>query len=270
MSKFWRVIAPVVAAGGLVAAGAVPAASASPKVAAAYAITIGAQATYPKISGHALVIYKAKGLNTATISGTVTGNATGDIAALWSEPFGATAFTATTQTVTLTTAATASYSFAVTPSRATAYEVQVTTGSTADITSTPVTVYVSEGGKITSSHKKCTSTTCTFSYHVWEVLPAVTYNTEAHKKIYLYLAVGYPKLPGRFTLDKGAKAAKVKKVSSGEFEVTLTWYITLRHGEAAWATAFCTKDSESKDGMGLPGTHGCGDTHISRKTKYIG
>jgi hypothetical protein len=267
MSKFWRVIAPVVAAGGLVAAGAIPAASAST---AAYSVTIGAHSSFPKVSGHTLVVYKAKGFRAATISGSVAGAVPGDVATLWSEPFGAKAFTATTSTATVTTDP-QPYSFSVTPSLATAYEVQVTTGTTVDVISSPVTVYVTEGGRLTGAHKHCTSTTCTFSYNAWENVPAgLAYKTETHKKFYLYLAVGYPKLPSRFTLDKGAKASKVKKISSTEFKVTFTWYITLHHGGANWNTTFCTKDTESKDGMGLPGSHGCGNKHLSTKVIYIG
>jgi hypothetical protein len=276
MSKFWRVVAPVVAAGGLVAAGAMPAASASPTVVPTYTVSIAAHSAVPRISRHTLVVYKTTGLRTATISGTVTGAVANDVATLWSKPFGAKTFTATTSMVTLMPDASvptnSTYSFSVTPSRATAYEVQVTTpsGPTVDVTSKPVTVFVTEGGKLTNKHTKCSSTTCTFSYKISEVLPAAAYKTETHKHFYEYLMVGYPRLPGRFTLDKAATASKVKKVNSGEFAVTFTWHITLHHGAAQWNTIVCTKDSESKDGMGLPGTHSCGNKHVSAKLRYIG
>ncbi len=250
-----------------------PAASASPTDNPSYSISIAAQAKVGKISGHTLVIYRTKGYKTATISGTVFGAVLDDTATLWSKPFGAKAFTATTTTVTLTpdnsTPTQSAYSFSATPSTATAYEVQVTTGTTEDVISTPVTVYVTEGGSFTGTHKKCSNTSCTFSYKVWEFLPASAFKTESRKRIYLYLAVGYPNLPRRFTLDKGAKASKVKKINSGEYEVTLTFYIKV-HGNTSWYTNFCTKDTESKDGMGLPGHHGCGNKHISIKQKYLG
>ena len=122
------------------------------------------------------------------------------------------------------------------------------------------------------------STTCTRSAATraartpttsWSSCLRGTYKTESRKKIYLYLAVGYPNLPGRWTLDKGATASKVKKINSGEFEVRLSFYIRV-HGFTRWLPTSCTKDTESKDGMGLPGHHGCGNKHISIKTKYIG
>jgi hypothetical protein len=265
MSKFWRVLAPVVAAGGLIAAGAIPAASASPT---AYAITIGSKSALPHISGHTLVVFATAGLRAATVSGTVTGGTTSDVATLWSKPFGASKFAATTSTVTLTTG---SYSFSVRPSRATAYEVQVTSGATVDINSTPVTVYVTEGGRTGGKRQSCSSTRCTFSYRSTEILPAAAYQTEAHKKFYLYLAVGYPTLPGKFTLDTSAKASGPTRINSGSFRLTFTWYVTLRHGSAHWLTLACSKDTEGRDGMGLPGRHGCGDTTISRKgLVYVG
>ena len=162
------------------------------------------------------------------------------------------------------------YSFSGNAVRATAYEVKVTTGATPDVTSKPVTVFVTEGGRLSNRHNRCGSTSCTFSYKITEVLPASAYRTETHKKFYEYLAVGYPRLPGRYTLDKGATASRIRKINSGEFAVTFTWHVALHHGAANWTTVVCTKDSESKDGMGLPGHHGCGDQHISRRVRYIG
>lgn len=249
-----------------------PAASASPTVTSTYSIMIAAHSPLPKVSGHTWVVYKTTGFRRATISGTVSGAVTGDIATLWSRPFGASAFAATASTETLTSdgVTPTPYSFSVTPSRATAYKVQVTTGATMDVTSSRVTVYVTEGGKLSNKHTRCTSTSCKFSYKLTEFLPAAAYRTETHKHFYEYLAVGYPTLPRRYTLDRSATASRIRKINSGEFAVTFTWHVTLHHGAANWTTVVCTKDSESKDGMGLPGRHGCGDTHISRKVNYIG
>ncbi len=203
MSKFWRVVAPVVAAGGLVAAGAMPAASASPTVVPTYTVSIAAHSAFPRISRHTLVVYKTKGLRTATISGTVTGAVAEDVATLWSKPFGAKTFTATTSMVTLMPDG----------QRADKFDVLLLgnaeqghrlrgagdhpSGTTPDVTSKPVTVFVTEGGKLTNKHTKCSSTTCTFSYKISEVLPAAAYKTETHKHFYEYLAVGLPEAAGQ-------------------------------------------------------------------------
>lgn len=272
VSRLLRWVAPLAIAGGLIA-GTVPAANA---ITAAYGITIGANSAYPKVSGDTLVIYKAKGYNSATISGAVTGFGSSDTATLWAKPFGAKSFSATTDTQALTASTTnpadADYSFSVTPSRATAYEVQVTTAGVtqADVTSTSVTVYVTERVKLTDKRNSCTTSSCKFSYHIYLYLPAAAYKTESRKHMYLYLAIGYPKLPKDYTLNTTATASKPKKISSGEYELVLTWHITLHRGSNNWETTFCTKDTESKDGMGLPGHHGCGNKHVSMKTTYLG
>jgi hypothetical protein len=126
MSKIWRWIAPVAAA-GTVAAGAVLAGTGMPAQAASqagYHVTIGARGTAfgsvkGKVAGRALVAYKAAGHDRGTVSGAVTGNQAGDVVSLVAEPFRATAFKPTGQQVTLTTAGTGSYSFAVQPALAT-------------------------------------------------------------------------------------------------------------------------------------------------------
>jgi hypothetical protein len=223
----------------------------------------------PHIGGRTLVVYKSSSASVATISGAVTGAVSGDVATLWARPFGATAFTATTSTQTLGISP-AIYSFTAQPSRATAYEVQVTTGTTVDVTSTPVTVFVTEGGRFGASHQSCTRSTCTLSYRLFEYLPAAAYRIESRKHIYLYLAVGYPRLPGRYTLDPTATARNLTKINPGEFRVTLTFVITLHRGSANAVTFSCTKDTESLDGMGLPGRHGCGNRYISRSQIYVG
>jgi hypothetical protein len=264
MSKFWRVIAPVVAAGGLVAAGAIPAASASP---ATYGISIGAKSSVPKISGHTLVVYKYSGYTTASISGSVSGAIPGDVATLWSKPFGAKTFTATSSTATVATDP-QTYSFSVTPSQATAYEVQVTTGTTVDATSSAVTVYVTEGAKSVSFRGHCSAGHCTTSWKVYIKLPAAAYKTEAGKKWYLYMALS-KNVPHYLNLTKNASASKARKVNSGEYDVTLTFHFSASTYKTFWGLG-CVKDSESKDGMGLPGRHGCGAKRISTKSNYIG
>ena len=274
MSRIWRWIAPAAIAGGLIAT-AVPALAAGP---ASYSVTINATSpNYPGavnglVDGYAVVIYKATHDNwdQATISGTVTGYASGDVVSLLQEPFGKKAFTATGKTVTLTTVGT--YSFTATPSVATKYEVQVSTGGSLDFTSGTQTVYVSAGAGYAKSHKKCSSSSCTFSYKFYIYLPASAYKTEVRKHLYEYIAEWYSASgsPKWYYLSASAKASRPAKVHSGEIEYTLTFYIHLRSGENYWQTFACTKDDEKKDGLGLPGHHDCGDKRISATAIYVG
>jgi hypothetical protein len=39
---------------------------------------------------------------------------------------------------------------------------------------------------------------------------------------------------------------------------------------ARWIPAECQKDSLGKDGLGLPGSHGCGAHQISASSFYVG
>jgi hypothetical protein len=279
MSKLVRWIAPTAVVGGLVAGLiAVPIAEAS---SAANIITIKATSpNYPGlkakdhglVDGYALVIYKDTSLNsnTATISGTVTTTATNDTATLMAETFGAKSYSAVGSPVSLGTLGVNTYSFSVTPSLATSYEVQVAGTDTA--TSNPVTVYVTSGGSAPEKyvHEKCTRTRCVFSYRVYTLLFPSAYKTESRKHLYLYLAIGDPRLPKDLTLAKSGKASAAKRVSSGEYWETLTYYIPVKNSRTRWGLSACSKDTESKDGIGLPGHHSCGDKHIPKNPIYLG
>ena len=275
MSRIRRLAAPVAVAAGLIAAGVAPAAQASP---AAYGVTISATsphypgASHGKVLGYALVIYKAtKGsLNTAVISGNVTGAISGDIATLFAEPFGAKSFTSAGTTVTLNGAPSQAYSFNVKPSLATNYEVKVTTGTTLDATSPVQTVYVSPAGAENHFHEKCSGLNCTFTYRLYVALPRSAYRTEVGKHIYLYQALFFGRQATTYALAPKATASKARKVNAGEFYSLITFHVKFRNLSQHWLPASCSKDTESRDGLGLPGKHGCGEKRFSAKTVYLG
>jgi hypothetical protein len=280
-------MAPIVVAGGLLASGAIPAADASP---AASIITISATSpNYPGlpakdhglVDGYALVVYRdaTDNARTGTISGTVTTTAANDTAQLLAEPFGTKSYSAVGSPVSLTTVGANPYSFSVTPTLATHYEVQVT--GTDNATSTPVTVYViaNENAQKNSVKNKCTPaahpTKCVFSFRVNVTLPKSAYKTESRKHVYLYIAIGdshgtNPGLPKDYTLTKAGSVSKPTRVNSGEFRETLTYNVPIRNSRTDWVPNACTKDTESKDGLGLPGHHGCGNKHVPRSTLYLG
>jgi hypothetical protein len=285
MSKIWRWIAPAAATGTIVAgamvASAVVITTGIPAQAASQAaphLTIGARGTAAgsvkgKVLGHALVAYQAAGHDKGTISGTVTGNQAGDVVLLLARPFKAATYTPTGQQVTLAAAGTGTYSFSVLPSLATSYEVRLTTQGATDATSGPAAVYVETSGHGFKAHQKCSATKCTFWYTGSQILPASAYNTESHKHVYMYLAQWYSaKHPAKwYNLTKSAKTSKPKRISGHEFELTFTWYIHTRAGQNYWLPLSCTKDSEAKDGLGLPGHHGCGAKRVSVKAAgYLG
>jgi len=281
MSKLARWIAPAALAGGLVAGlMAVPAAQAR----SAASITINATSPHyagnvnGEVDGHALVVYKAaKKANAATISGNVTPSATGasDTAQLMAEPFGTTKYKAVGSPVTLTPGSNgvAPYSFTVKPSLATHYKVKVAGTDTA--VSNAATVYVTTGAKVPKKyvHVKCNTsvTRCVISLREYTLLPASAYRTESGKHVYLYMAIGDPTLPKNYTLSNSATASKAKRVNRGEFWRTLTWTIRGHfNANTVPDPNACTKDTESKDGMGLPGHHGCGNKRVPTSAIYLG
>lgn len=233
-----------------------------------YKITISAAGSAPgsvkgKVYGYALVVYKFAHQDTGTISGTVSGAAAGDIVTLLAKPFGARSFSPTGQSTTLSATGTDSYSFSVRPTLATAYEAQVSTATSLDATSPSATVYVTYSGRQTSSRDRCTATTCVFSYTFHSFLPPSAYQTETRKRVYLYLAQWKSGRRAKwFYLTRAASATKPKSISAGEYAQTVTWHISLKAGRY-WETGICAKDTETRDGLGLPGRHGCGDKRAS-------
>ncbi len=259
MSTFWRVIAPAAVAGGLVAAGMIPAQAASP---ATYKVSITASDKLGPFYGYTLVFYKTAKYDTATIRGKVTGASAGDVAALLAEPFGAKSFVPTGARVKLA-GGTAPYSFTVKPVLATRYKVQVLTGSHVDVTSVARTVYVASGGYSNSVRTRCSGGRCTTSWKSYTLVPASAYKTESGKRWYFYFALARhrPKYLYRY---KDATASPARKINAGEFETTFKFhYMTrLRNPQPdVWAQA-CTKDTERKDGLGLPRPTGCGSKKI--------
>ncbi len=65
--------------------------------------------------------------------------------------------------------------------------------------------------------------------------------------------------------------SRAKKINAHEYEVTITF--TFRIGNDGYFYAFraCQRDTEAKDGLNLPGQHGCGTLKvISVKRPYLG
>ena len=61
-----------------------------------------------------------------------------------------------------------------------------------------------------------------------------------------------------------------RRISATEFEQTLTFAFTIGNDGAAWNWNGCTKDTVSADGLGLPGSHGCGAHRVLATASYLG
>lgn len=251
-------------------------------------VTISTQSAVPPVTHDVLVIYKnaqfLKGthrrFDTVNISGSVSQSTAGQVAALYAQPFPYKAAPARVpgQSVTLPTSSTpVNYQFKAVPTVATKYTVEVlpssTTSSPVVGTSSTKTVYVVTNQPAFFS--KCGRPVCHLSMRVYTHLPKSAYRTEAAKKWYFYFAVtrsatGVPRPPKWLNLDTKAKISKVRKISSTEFERTISWSFRVGNDGYFPVVNFCSKDTESKDGINLPGSHHCGVKKIRSNTAYLG
>ena len=109
MFRAWRGAAVVALVGG--AAIATSLAAVAPAQAAAPTISIAAASKIKPVTGDVYVVYLGGSYNNATIHGTITGAAAGEIATLYAQRFPYTKAPAPLHSVTLSGAGTRTYSF---------------------------------------------------------------------------------------------------------------------------------------------------------------
>jgi hypothetical protein len=260
VQPLWRAVVAAAMAGGLVSAAAGPAQAAG-HAAASYTITIRATSGYT-VGHDVLVVYRDITYGVARIKGQISGAVNGDVATLYAKRFGATSFRPVGTRRTLTGVSPESYSFPIRPVAATQYQVVVTTGTKVDAMSAVKVVYVTTGGFSTPSRKSCSRRSCTYSWRSYILVPASAYRTEVRKHWYLYLGVrrsrsGEPPPPKYIYLTGAGRSSRPRKVGHGEYEITFTFHIALHHKSANWNANACTRDTETRDGIGLPGHHRC-------------
>jgi hypothetical protein len=274
-SRLWRAGLVTAAAVALPASLAATTVVASPAVAAASrAVTVGitTRSAQPKVSGHTLVVYRGpSGTRTALVSGTVTGIRHGDKATLWFKSFGGRFTRGASEAPTG-----GRYSFTVRPQTVTSYQVRV---SGPGISGTPASgvrnVYVEGLGNVTGK-RSCKRPTCHITLHLYVSIPSSAYRTEAAKHWYLYLGLRLsswrtPPAPKYLNLDSAATASAPQRKHLWQFEVTLHYKFKIGTKDGyTWRVNFCTRDSVTTDGLGLPGHHGCGDNRIRATIGYLG
>jgi hypothetical protein len=168
------------------------------------------------------------------------------------------------------------YSFSATPGIATKYSVEILPSSTV---STPVagqsgtaTVYVVTNQKVTGL-KTCNRAgnrpVCHESIHIYTKLPSTARASESKKKLYFYWALKLSKNSTEPTaalkwlyLDTHVTVSKPKKISSTDFEQTVTFSFRVNYVGYEFNLDFCSKASESADGVNLPGHHHCGASKV--------
>jgi hypothetical protein len=265
-------IAVVALAGGLAAVGGLPALAAP---AVPPTVTIAAKAFFPPVTGDVFVLFHAPArFSRAHIHGTISGASSGEVARLFAQPFRKAA--SPVAAVTLT-AATSTYSFTVAPTLATRYQVKVFANSTA---TTPLalsavrTVFVSNL-MVPSPFIRCSRPVCREKIRVVEFVPPSTLRTEISKRWFFYFGLNLsptmvPPPPKFLTLDTHATISRPVRVSAGSFAVTISWSFRIGNDGFNFNDNFCNRDTESTDGLGLPGHHSCGASRISATIEYLG
>jgi serine/threonine-protein kinase len=281
---------PVVAGIAVVAAAAVTAGivlpgsaahKAKPKVVAS--IAISATSDSDPVDGYTFVVYNSGKDSNAQIHGQVEGASNGEVAALYAQPFPYRSAPAPVGTVILHPAGkTASYSFPVTPVLATRYQVELFTSSVAKkpfATSIKSTIYVAsnETYNLVNFQKTCNNV-CHITGRVHFTVPAVTLATEMSKKLYFYFADNLgppnskkgPAVPTDLRLGAGSPSITLSRISDTEYEDIIKFSYRLGNHQGQFNWLACYQDTESQDGIGLPGYHGCGNDSASSTGEYIG
>jgi hypothetical protein len=244
---------------------------------AAPTISIGATTKLKPVTGDSFVVYHDSALNHGQLHGTIKNGASGEVAALYGQAFPFKGAAVRLGSITLK-GATTTYSFTVTPSVATKYDVRLFANAkaTAASATSPVQILYVATLQTPSAAQKCARPVCHESITVDTYVPASALSTEMAKRVYPYagLSLGstsIPPAPAWLYLNAdSAKVTAAKKISAGEFENTLTFSFTVGSHSYYWLPDFCTKDAVSKDGLGLPGSHGCGVSRIASNAAYLG
>jgi hypothetical protein len=276
VSKFWRRTAVFAAAGSLLTLGALPAlaaTTASPAITSP-AITITAASALRPVTGDVYVLYESGKYSTAKIRGDVSGAAKGDVVKLYAQPFHRKAAEVGSVKLTKIEAETP-YSFLVQPSIATRYHVKLFTSGNAPPPSSVVTVYVSSGGKIVQKRGCGSGAVCSPQYRFYVYLPAAVIKGDVSRHWYVYVGVklsatGIPGYPTWLNLDSHASISRLRRITARQYERTIGFSFRVGNDGARWLVTACVKDVEAKDGIGLPGSHGCGALHVRRTVAYLG
>jgi hypothetical protein len=156
-----------------------------------------------------------------------------------------------------TTGVGGSYSFTTKPTLATRYYVALAEDSTS--LSPVATVYVAANW-INLPTKTCSGFSCHKHFGNKIIYPAAVAKREGRKRAYFYFGVRYGSQttpPSRVHFVKTGRLHRHGRTYRTGFSVTFS---TVRAYYYYWL--ICTKDTESRDGLGLPGHHHCGGRSI--------
>jgi hypothetical protein len=241
---------------------------------------VTATSALPPVTGDTYVQYLGGSNASATIGGQVNGATSGEVVRLYSRQFPFTAAPAPAMSLTLQPSGSgAAYSFRVTPTLATQYQVELFRNSDTTrplATSATTTIYVVAIPQRVGSPTCVGRPTCQLTETHNIFVPPSALNAEMSKTWYSYLGLnlsnsGTPPLPATLRLGAGNPVVgKPQQIAANEFSVTISYTFNIGTGGYHFHSTLCAKDTEAQDGIGLPGSHGCGDSTISGSYAYLG
>jgi serine/threonine protein kinase len=273
------IVAAAAAVVVLAAAGVVVALASGGGPARPTSFTIATKSALAPVSGHVYVLYKYGSQASARITGKIKGVTSGMVAQLYAQQFPYHRAAAPVGSAILhPVGKTATYSFTVTPTLATRYQVELFPSSTATTplaTSPASTVYVALIA-LSAEAKTCKRPVCRESLPSHVAVPASALSTEMAKTWYPYFKLNLAPVkepPSPKTLLLGAGNPHVtasRRVSATEFDLTVTFSFRIGNKAYYWNWTMCSKDTEAKDGIGLPGAHDCGAKSVQASQAYLG
>jgi hypothetical protein len=246
-------------------------------------VPIAATSSSSPVTGDTLVYYNSGTQSTATLRGAVASASAGQVVRLYARPFPFTGAPALAGTATLSpSGGAARYSFRVTPTLATRYQVELFSSAAA---TTPIgqsaatTVYVVLGEPYVHVNCPTQDPVCAIAATETFYAPAALVAKEMAKHWYVYLGVniqpGAATPPNPATIAIGALSGTIghpQRTGSNSFTVSISYHYNrgTEASEAVWWA--CAPDTEAQDGLGLPGSHGCGaqTTVTLASTSYLG
>ena len=215
-----------------------------------------------------------------TLAGTFSNAPTGSSAQLFSMafPFSGSKQAGRTEKLTVGSTGTAQFSFTVRPEIATKYWVRLLNpDGSVDGTFGLQTVYVVSTRVLVPVSETCTNKTCQVRFSLFRYLPSAVSTYELTKPYYDYLGITWsrtstPPPPSTMNLVHGWTVSATTPVpkATDEFETTFGFSFTVKEPWFSFASTACTIDSVSKDGFGLPGSHGCGSAQVPVSSSYLG
>ncbi len=246
-------------------------------------VPIATASRIPPVTGDDYVVYQAGRDASAQVHGEVRRVLRGGTAELFAQPFPYRhAPVPASSEVLRTTGSGAAYAFTVTPGLATRYFVELFPGGVTRpvARSRTVTIYVTRD--LTAGALICHKLLCRAAIPLHVVVPAGAMSTEISKHWYTYGAPGPASAavelqllePGNPDVRQLLKTlrpqiSKPRRISATEFDLVIRFPPGYRQEVSSWHFTACAADTETRDGLGLPGRHRCG-LSIVPSASYLG